>query len=359
MGSGAATPILRVDTCPAYECVLSLLVWSDTAHHALYATESDWLDTVRRSESTELLTAIERFAQHSDVVWSHIIGLAYDCPPPRDMPALLAYMQTLDPIEVRLRLLGYYEREVRRNTSPEVIAAALAGDPKAQYQFLQTACPDDAPWHAALEHLLPKTPEDTKDTLLWILGRWYDEVFQVQASRLLEVIAREADATRLVLSSVPALSMDEVLERVTNGCTYVPEPGIRQLVLIPSLVTRPVVRTIDHHAVKLIVFPVSDETMRTEGEEPPPRLVRLLKAVSEERRLRLLKRLTTGEHTQHQLSTHLSMSKTLTRHHLVVLRAAGLVRVRTSGSTQQYGLRSEAVADIGPLLSSYLGDASL
>jgi DNA-binding transcriptional ArsR family regulator len=98
--------------------------------------------------------------------------------------------------------------------------------------------------------------------------------------------------------------------------------------------------------------------MHVAGEEPPPRLLRLLKAVSDERRLRLLKRLTTGEYTLQQLGTDLGMSKTLTRHHLVVLRSAGLVRVRSSGSTQQYCLRRDSVVAVGSLLASYLDDAS-
>ena len=59
MVSKAADPILRVDSSPVYEFVLSLVVWSDTAHHDLYAIETDSLNTVRRLASANLLSAVE------------------------------------------------------------------------------------------------------------------------------------------------------------------------------------------------------------------------------------------------------------------------------------------------------------
>ncbi len=345
---------LEIDSCPAYEFVLSLSVWSDTIRHDTYEVDTGWFEDIRRQAPQDLLANIETFAQQSDMLWAHLMSIAYECPPPRDVPIFIAYLQTLDPLEIRLRLLGYYVRFFRRATPPEVIAAAAAGDHAAQQQFLQTSYPTIASWHAALAHLLPLTPAETVSQLLVILERWYAEVFRAQEPRLLPSLEREVEATRLLAAWA---SMEQVIEQVTHGETYVPEPGIRRVLLIPSVVARPIVHYFDHHDVKIICYPVSDESMVAEDETPPPRLLRLLKALGDERRLRILKRLSSEPSTLQQLANHFGVSKTLMHHHLYILRKAGLIQIR-SGPNQVYSLRHDAISAVGPLLHKYLEDPS-
>jgi DNA-binding transcriptional ArsR family regulator len=341
---------LQVDACPAYEFVLSLAVWSDAPGHATYDVDKGWFEAIRAQASQPLLQDIEAFARHSDVIWAHLISLAYECPAPRDVPTFLAYAKTIDPMEVRLRLLGYYVRCYRRATPPEVIAAAAAGDHEAQRRFLQTSYPDDAAWQAALLALLPLTPDETSRRVISILERWYEDVFRPQEPHLLPILERDAEATRLLAST---LSVERLVETVCNGWEYVPEPGIRHVLLIPSVVTRPTVHNFDHHEVKIICYPVADESMTPEGDQPPPRLLRLFKALGDELRLRVLKRLSTGQYTLQQLANHFNVSKTLMHHHLVMLRAAGLVHLR-EGPQKLYSLRRDTIAAVGPLLAKYL-----
>lgn len=341
---------LQVDTCPAYEFVLSLAVWSDARGHASYEVDTGWFDAIRAQASPELLGDIEAFAQHCDMVWAHLISPAYECPPPRDVPAFLAYLKTLDPMEVKLRLLGYYVRYFRRATPPSVMAAAAAGDHEAQRQFLQTSYPDNAIWQAALTHLLPLTPAEIMSRLMQILERWYKEVFLAQEPRLLPILERDAEATRLL---APTLSVERLIETVTNGWEYVPEPGIRQVLLIPSVVIRPIIHWFDHHEVKIIAYPVSDESMTAEGDTPPPRLVRILKALGDESRLRILRRLEAEPSTLQQLATHFGVSKTLMHHHIAALRKAGLVQAR-EGQNQVYSPRKDTLAALETLLTKYL-----
>src|SRR5215472_6974223 len=152
--------MLQVDTCPAYEFVLSLSVWSDVDGRTTYEIEKGWFDAIRAQASPDLLEAIEAFSQNCDIIWTHLVSLVYECPAPRDVPTFLGYLKTLDPMEMRLRLLGYYVRYFRRATPPDVIAAAAAGDHEAQRRFLQTSYPNDAIWQAALTALFPLTPAE-------------------------------------------------------------------------------------------------------------------------------------------------------------------------------------------------------
>jgi len=344
------SPTLQVDACPAYEFVLSLAVWSDVNGHTTYEVETGWFDAIRTQVSQDLLGAIEAFSQNCDILWAHLISLAYECPAPRDVPTFLAYLKTLDPMEVRLRLLGYYVRYYRRATPPEVIAAAAAGDHEAQRRLLQTSYSDDAAWQGALMYLLPLTPAETSSRLMAILERWYDEFFRAQEPHLLPILDRDAEAARLLASTVP---VERLIQTVTNGWEYVPEPGIRHVLLIPSVVARPIIHSFDHHEVKIICYPVSDESMTVDGDMPSPRLLRLLKALSDELRLRILKRLGTGQYTLQQLANHFNVGKTLIHHHLIVLRVAGLIQLR-GGTHKVYSLRHDTIAAIGPMLTKYL-----
>ena len=72
------------------------------------------IDAIRAQASPDLMEAIEAFSQTCDIVWTHLVSLAYECPAPRDVPTFLGYLKTLDPMEVQLRLLGYYVRYFRR-----------------------------------------------------------------------------------------------------------------------------------------------------------------------------------------------------------------------------------------------------
>jgi hypothetical protein len=135
----------------------------------------------------------------------------------------LAHLASMDALEVRLRLLGYYLRYFRRATPPEVIRAAATDDREAQQQFLRTSYPDNPSWQALLRHLLPKGPVETRDRLVELLRRWYDQVFHSQESELVPILLRDVEARRLLATTVP---VERLIEVVTNGWEYVPEPGI-------------------------------------------------------------------------------------------------------------------------------------
>lgn len=92
--------------------------------------------------------------------------------------------------------------------------------------------------------------------------------------------------------------------------------------------------------------------MAAQTGAPPPRLVRVLKALGDERRLRILHRLGEGEFTLQELSTHFDTGNTTMLHHLVILRAAGLVEVR--GTAKRYRMRREPLDDLPRFIDLYL-----
>jgi DNA-binding transcriptional ArsR family regulator len=346
---------VHIDACPTYEFLLSLCTWNDVPGQSTYEVGQHWFQAIREQATPDLLNAIEDFCQQNDWVWAHLLSVAYDDPALHDIPTFIDHLAIMDALEVRLRLLGYYLPYFRRATPQEVIRAAANGDPEAQQQFLRTSYPENDTWQALLRRLLPLDPVETRGRLVAILRRWYGEVFHSQESELLPILLRDAEARRSLATSMP---VERLIETVTNGWEYIAESGIRHVLLIPSVVIRPQVHSLDHHDVKIFCYPVADEYMMVDPEAPPARLMRLVKALGDERRLRILKRLATGRYTLQQLADHFEVGKTLIHHHLVVLRGAGLVQLR-GGDNRKYGLRRDAIADLTPLLESYLTDKSL
>jgi DNA-binding transcriptional ArsR family regulator len=255
----------------------------------------------------------------------------------------------MEPSELLLYLLGYYDRNIRRLVSPEIILRAAEGEVAAQKQFLKMGQPGDAAWQRATRQLLSLDVATLKSTVLEVLRRWYEEVFREQEPQVLPILRRDAEAKRVLKRT---LTPERFIEVATNGFEYIPEPFTRSVVLVPCYAMRPYVCNIDHHNVVIFCYPVADESLVEDNGAPPQRLVRLYKALADERRLRMLKKLAMGAYSLQEMADELGVAKTTLHHHFVILRSAGLVRVRTSDN--RYRLREETLSDVSGLLEAYL-----
>ena len=148
------------------------------------------------------------------------------------------------------------------------------------------------------------------------------------------------------------LPLDRFITTATNGVEFAPRPGIERVVLIPSFVNRPLVTYNEFGESLLIIYPVADESVTAETDAPPLRLVRLSKALGDEKRLRILRALAEGEKTLMELAEMFGVAKTTMHHHMIVLRSAGLISAGVG--SKRYRLRHETVPDVGALLSGYL-----
>ena len=107
--------------------------------------------------------------------------------------------------------------------------------------------------------------------------------------------------------------------------------------MVPSFVNRPLVSYMEFSETLLIVYPVADESVTAESDAPPLRLVRLSKALGDEKRLRILRALADGEKSLMELADMFGVAKTTMHHHMLVLRSAGLISVTVG--TKRYRLR--------------------
>jgi DNA-binding transcriptional ArsR family regulator len=340
-------PAIRIDVRAAYEFVMALLAFNSIERYKGDEEIRAWIDMVRAKATPELLAQLALFRSKS--IWLNFYGPAYDCPAPGDVPTFLAYLDNLDARELRLRLLGYYDRHSRRLTSPEVIRRAAEGDAAAQRQFARTAYADEPAEQKMLLQVLALDAQEMKRLLLEALRRWYDEIFREQEPQMMAIVQRDAAAKRALKQTTEP---ERLIELVANGYEYIPEPFVREIVLIPTYIGRPYVCDVDHHDRVLFCYPVADESLVEDASAPPGRLLRLYKALSDERRLRILKKLTTGDYTLQEIADDFGAGKSTMHYHMVTLRSAGLIRINSRD--KRYSLKREAIPGVSEWLAAYL-----
>jgi DNA-binding transcriptional ArsR family regulator len=189
-----------------------------------------------------------------------------------------------------------------------------------------------------------------KGRLVEILPRWYDEVYRPNSGEALAALEQDAEAKRELARS---RSPEQLVELATNGVQYTPAPGISRLVLFPGYWQRPWVLLNDYKHVKIFCYPPA---LDHGADGPTPaELARLYKALADEGRLRLLKRVSDGPLTLTAAAQELGVAKSTAHHHLAMLRHAGFLVTRDDGDDKVYNLRRDLLPQAGALLQSYLG----
>jgi DNA-binding IclR family transcriptional regulator len=97
---------------------------------------------------------------------------------------------------------------------------------------------------------------------------------------------------------------------------------------------------------------VADEAVTPDHSVPPAHLGRLYQALADERRLRILKSLTSRSYSLQELSDEFGVAKTTTHHHLALLRTSRLVNMLSN--EHHYRLRPETLEHASRLLESFL-----
>jgi DNA-binding transcriptional ArsR family regulator len=340
---------VEVDVAPAYELLMSLATFSHQSEIDSFDVGRDWFERIEATVSASLLAAIERFGLHRGMAWCHLMGLAYESTPPKDVSAFLAHLAAIEPAELLLHMLGYYVHDDHHEIPRDVVLQATHGDRAAQEQIIDRICDDDEE-KEALSQVFAVTPEETRRRLLEVLRGWDTEVFRAQEPEVMPILARDAEAKRRLIGTMP---VERLVEVATNGVQYTAEAGIRRVILIPSLAFRPWTLISGHHDARILCYAVADESLTADAEAVVARLVRLYKALADERRLQALKNLVSGTYTLQELADALGIGKSLMHHHISALRAAGLVRVKL-GEEKRYELRPDVIAEMPGLLDLYL-----
>jgi DNA-binding transcriptional ArsR family regulator len=337
---------VEIDASEAAELLLSIATVTVDEDLDTYELGPDRIREIRSTTPPELLRqAAELLPEKSAAL---LLGLVFTTPKPRTVAAFLDHLAATDPTEIRLHLLGYYHGH--HMADPQTIRRAAEGDDEAIAELLAVAADYvDQDKCSDLERAVRTEPIEGKRALLEFLSGWHEHVLPQLTPADPTLAERDADAKRELVRSVPP---EQVVEHLAPGMQWRPGPEIDRVVFFPAYSPRPWVYMSDYKRVKIFCYPI---TLDREATAPgdPAELVRIYKALGDESRLKLLKRLQEGPISLTEAAQEVGLAKSTTHHHLAILRQAGFVLIQEGDDT--YTLRPDLRPEPGALLESYLG----
>lgn len=311
----------------------------------------EWITGVREGTPDDLAAELRTLGGPYCAVWLSLLGLVASAPHPHDPDRVFSWLASINPQRLRRWMLGY----VGHPADPGLVEQGADGDMDAVRQVVGDEEKPEVAEHVVSLFEIPG--EEMRDRLAAAISRFRNEVYAEHEAPFAAAISRAAAAQRATSTRESAKA---VIEEVTNGLDYEIPLGVTRVILVPSVVLRPLSLIDQHRDTLIVLYAMADEFIESDPESPPSWLVKTYKALSDERRLRILRRLSEGETTLDDLTDLLGLSKSTVHHHMSVLRAAGLVRVRISGSKEEskesktYALRTHGLSNAGAFLDTYI-----
>ena len=257
--------------------------------------------------------------------------------------------------------------ELVASTSPKELITALFSDsyhgPDVSDLIVRAIDGDETAFPALTEKLpewnkkgrleVLRDPAVAKERIVGVLRAWQTRFAEIEP-RVLEILERDYDGRA---ADRERLSPSDLVETTTGGIRYLPEAGISRVVLGPSYFSRPYNFLMSASDWRFFGYPVADSALDPSDELTPPlAVIRLHRALGDETRLRILKLLASKDLYLTEIAQQLDLSKPTIKHHLSLLRSAGLVTITESGTVMYYSLRRNRLDDASAEIKRFLVD---
>jgi DNA-binding transcriptional ArsR family regulator len=328
IGHTAVVPDAEVQAGTAFALLLSLAVASRTPHDEL---PSDLRDALARVGDTE------------GESWLNLLGVPLDADAPPTSEQLLRAVDALDPVDLRLHLLGRHAWSWCTLGGVDDIESAARGDSAAILRLL--AHPRYYGGHArsSLGTLLHLDPEETRDRIADAIAAGSRHLVDPRAESELEAAGA---AARSLLDGQPVLS---AIERIATGYRYVPEPEAERVLLIPHVEPELPLVLAQHRSTRLIAYLATPDRSREE------RLLALGRALADPKRVEILALVGRGSGRAADLVAATGLTRSTVHHHLAQLRDAGLVALKGNARAYTYVPRREAAGEAALLVGGLIG----
>lgn len=301
---------VEADWSPVYELQQSLMAFLQYRRYAkVLEAGADWANSIMGRGGREIAEAIEAAG---DCV-GELDLLIWQCPQKDDLRKALDWIAGLSPGEVYERVIPY-------------LAGGNAGVESAKVLAV-------------------------RDHMVEFLRAWDRAYFAgvdpaVTAGLALEAL-KESESLR-------STSPEDGVEDATGGVRLDPTSSSRRIVLVPQHHFRPVITYTVYKDLAFYHYPV--DVVPPHPGAPSAALLRLTRALSDESRLKILRYLASGERGFTDVVKFSGLAKSTVHHHLLTLRASGLIRVHASleGGPDRYSFRPEAVEKMKASLSGYV-----
>ena len=344
---------IEIESSVTHEIALTIWsIFSPKATNAAYDLGPEWLEKVKSQTSDDLAQRLVTLGGPWCSTWLAISSFLLSAPHPHGPDRALDWLSTVDDNRLRRWILGYSSH----SENQALIEQAADGDLDAAVELLGEQLEEKPELIDHIEWLVEKN--GLPERYAGALREFRTDVFSAYEDEFAEAIGRAAAAQRAAPTNGGA---KEIVEEVTSGIEFDIPQGVTRVVLIPSMVTRPL-SVIDVSRGTLVVYyGLADEFVDSDPDAPPSWLVRTYKALGDERRLRIMRRLSEGPASLDDLTEMLDLSKSTVHHHIALLRGAGLIRVHIpedkSSAKKSFSLREQSLAEARGFLDSYLTTA--
>jgi len=281
--------------------------------------------------------------------YAEVAAIAVARPDVTDAAGLVALIETMTPAEIVRALIRRPAQDAGRIGDAD-IDRALAGDDERAHLVEERLAPSVDEETLASVRTMLQDPLGTAERLHLALRAWLDP-FRGIEGRVREVLERDVAARRGDLDLPPA----ELVERTTGGIRFLPDAGIRRVVLAPSYFSRPYNWVIAGEGWRLFCYPVAETSLEAKAAwEPPAATVLLYRALGDPQRLRILRMLADRDMYLTEIAQQLELSKPTAKYHLAQLRAAGLVVLTEERALTYYTLRRDRLDEAGTELRRYI-----
>jgi DNA-binding transcriptional ArsR family regulator len=348
-----AAPTVEVRSSEAAELLRLLGAVVGEDDHSSYDVGAERLAAVRDALPEGLLARARAVGAGDVRAFFTLSNLAARLEAPGDLDQLLAMLDAEPTLSWRL-LLSLATFDAGWDDAP-IDRRAIAGGDAEAVAAIRACC--DAPQPTAPDQvraIASLDPEAHGREVASIVRAAREAVWEELRGEAMSAIDRDAAhrRDRLASGDEPAT----IVLEATNGYALEDDPSVRQVLLMPSYWLRPWL--IVDHLVDLdrlvLSTPVADAFVSLPPEAPPPGLLKLTKALADEGRLKLLRRMSGGPIPLSEATDHLGVAKATAHHHLSILRQAGLVVVSGGGRATRYGLRTDPAAAAHDALDAYV-----
>lgn len=350
-----STPLRLVwDIGTAYDFFLSL----EVLHHPeTYGLRASWAAGVRSRlpvAERKLLEEIQDFLW-LPMQWIHTL------PEPKDAATVIWAMRQIRAGERPLQMANPYETDSKVHEVYKKVIEQRSWD-KQDLDTFRAVLSEHKKAHLSknLPTLLDwlTRPEEMGELYLSALESYYKSFFAEEERRIMPVLRQGLERAQELAQQ---MALPDLLVELSQGVHFESPLEVDELVLVPGYWNTPlIVFPMIGPKKMLFMFGVRPADMSlVPGEPVPDTLLRVLKAIADPTRLRILHYLSQERLTPAQLSRRLRLRAPTVTHHLGELRLAGLVHVSLESSGERYyTARLEAIQTMCATLEKYLTSGS-
>ncbi len=324
---------------PLWECALGIAAVTNSAYIDTLEKPASYWEKLKINFPKSLLDHLDYVETNN--TWKALLQLLHHLGS-KDINEFSSRVTTLQEAELKFICLPFIGRNFQR-----LREQAALGEEKAVVE-LKKVTSDNIFFPSYIEFISKIDHNELKTHLIEVMTRWFESVITANGSEIDRILKTDYEAK---LNMKEKMSPEELVQWATGGVTYLPEPSVHKVLLIPQYVYRPWNIEADIEDTKVFYYPVANESITPNDKYMPNHfLIQKHKALGDESRLRIVKILSENDCSLQDLTEQLQMRKPTVHHHLKMLRAAKIVEINGS----KYSLKAHVFELLFKELDRYL-----